>query len=399
MAKLIPVTQIDWSDQSINRAGIVPIFIDKWLGLGVSMYSSNIGIIGGAFEEEKDHDLLATAVREYNEEIGSNFPAITIEKLYGCYAFSSNYSISIFLPINEKPTEFVSTTELHNIIWMTPHQLNIMAQNQEFILHDTNGNKGPGLNPKAFIFASDLKHSAHKIADIIKDESEFSTDAKFMFRRQKKTTPVQKNEIVTDVEKFDQDLKKKNYWIGSAVVIDKDTIGICHKNDGTLYLLPKSEVTRIVSLINVSGFKFLIGKDSDIYALVRNHRYLRRNSIMSVSEHANQSRVPDSVTDKYWKSLSTIRTEIGTERIVKESQLLIDTEREIYVETARRGLYFNQKRAIFLLGLNRVNSIIREGYTPTQAQIREQLNRSHKCADVSPDTVISVMLETGHLVF
>ena len=84
----ISVKSIDWSDENIHRAGIIPIVIEgdeKWIGVCISSYNTSIGTFGGK-HEDCDYDLLDTAVREFNEEVGDNFPHITCEDLMDCYA-------------------------------------------------------------------------------------------------------------------------------------------------------------------------------------------------------------------------------------------------------------------------------------------------------------------------
>jgi len=69
-----PVKQIRWDNPNIERGGVIPIYIyggHKWIGFGISNHSAIISPLGGSFED-KDYDLLSTAVREYNEEVGES---------------------------------------------------------------------------------------------------------------------------------------------------------------------------------------------------------------------------------------------------------------------------------------------------------------------------------------
>ena len=53
--KVFRVRDIDWSNKNIFRAGIIPIYKDKyatWIGLGVSNFSTNITSIGGSYENK-----------------------------------------------------------------------------------------------------------------------------------------------------------------------------------------------------------------------------------------------------------------------------------------------------------------------------------------------------------
>ena len=108
---LYRVRDINWADPTIIRAGIIPINYNgnyRWMEFGVSQYAATITAIGGAHEEQ-DHDLLATAIREYNEEVGSNMRHIVAESVINCYAIKTAYTIQILLPMNSRTSEIIPT--------------------------------------------------------------------------------------------------------------------------------------------------------------------------------------------------------------------------------------------------------------------------------------------------
>ncbi len=133
-----PISMFDWSLKTIDRAGVIPVYDDgiyKWIGLGVTRLSGSLVLIGGAFEN-KDHDLLDTAVREFNEEVNPiknlnfkrNLSTLDVLKCHGAWVDGSDFSsfhrgLYIFFPIYRKPLHFQPTPELYDILWVTPTQL------------------------------------------------------------------------------------------------------------------------------------------------------------------------------------------------------------------------------------------------------------------------------------
>ena len=97
---LYHVSQINWVDDTIHRAGIIPFYNkgSKYLvGLGVTNITAVLVTIGGVFED-RDIDLFATAVREYNEETGSK---ITENDVADCLAVVNKGTVNILLPLTE----------------------------------------------------------------------------------------------------------------------------------------------------------------------------------------------------------------------------------------------------------------------------------------------------------
>lgn len=83
------VEETNWADPTIERAGICLFYrfdsksaSTTFIGFGINNYSGIISPLGGSFEEN-DHDLLSTAIREYNKEVGQNFPNLTEESVSG----------------------------------------------------------------------------------------------------------------------------------------------------------------------------------------------------------------------------------------------------------------------------------------------------------------------------
>ena len=225
--------------------------------MGVSRYSANIMTIGGRYES-RDHDLLATAVREYNEEVGMNLINLSEEDVYGCYAVQSKYSVAIFYPIDCLPThDFVPTDELYDVIWVTPHQLKSMASHQHFILRHPRSKKSnrSRSNTRAFLFSNDLKLLATTIAAIAETSAPFNvTDCNINLHRLPRLSFGFKPMLCTDTNVFLQDCTITPNWGNIALVFSDHEIAIM-RGDRSVYILPIQDLDYIIDGLNRLNIK------------------------------------------------------------------------------------------------------------------------------------------------
>lgn len=230
-----PVGQINWDDPKIERAGIFPIFKDKdrsWIGFGISNYSAVISPLGGSFEKE-DHDLLSTAVREYNEEVEQNYQNITEEDVLSCNAMINDCTIQIFLPVSPPKKEFRKTIEHYDMLWVTPQQLQIISRNQEY--------RFPKLNIKIFQVGGRCRNMLTIISSQLESGSAFETNGNLTTERPKKTYKIKKTKIVSSFDTFKEDATIPSNFLGHiCVVVTSHTIGILTKNK-IYYLIPNTE--------------------------------------------------------------------------------------------------------------------------------------------------------------
>ena len=402
------VRDINWANTNIYRAGIVPICIEngyKWIGLGISKFSGNITSIGGSYENV-DHDLLSTAVREYNEEVGNNMKALTEEGVYNYYAISSEYCVSILLPIKRRPNNFKETEELFDIIWITPTQLRIMAANQEYPLFHKNTatekyivKKGKyGSRTRAFIFSTDLKFMWEKIANAVEDEKCFMT-LPFLerFIRPKRMEITIIPRIKTNVEEFLYDCIHYKAWGNTALILTPNIIGLMRR-DNTTYLLPHYEIKTIIEGLKESNTTSYVAFSSDLSNPMISE-LISDIKLVSVESGTKRLNIP---SNNFLKEIYQLRDQhdknMTMNGIIKELNLIIHYEVIIYETIQQQGKFFNEKRGYFLKGVNNVNRIL-EKYPNGlyYRKLKSLLNQFYTCRNPPSHIVISIMIETGLL--
>ncbi|CAH6420923.1 Hypothetical protein HVR_LOCUS1323 [uncultured virus] len=382
------VVDIDWSNKDIDRVGVIPIILEfgkRWIGLEVNRITSNITTIGGRFEP-KDHDLLDTAVREYNEEVGSNMKHITVEILQTCYAFRSKSSISIFLPLMKRPDKIVPTEELYDMLWVTSKQLRIMAKYQEYRI--INGAKKGESKPKAFIFSRELAQCSNDIADIVDHEDILTPISLSITNRPRKIRNLDELIIIQDTQRFESDLIINNWRLVFGVVLN----GLCAiyvDVINILYLIPVSDVKDL--LHNWKG-QLLMSNDDDINSLFGLMNRLRCCSIQSYAQHAINNRTPNFLIN-FDHDLNIARSNFGISRIIMELNLLYNIESQIYDQARKTGTFFYQKRADLLRGINIVNIILSD---PSLNHDKTSIVKSMKfSSQLDHRTIINIMLATN----
>jgi 8-oxo-dGTP pyrophosphatase MutT (NUDIX family) len=376
---LIHVNQINWASKEISRSGIIPIYDDglhKWIGLGVSKFSGNITTIGGRWEPT-DHDLLTTAIREYNEEVGSNMENLVEESVYDCYAIQSTYSIAIFYPIKAIPDkDFVPTDELFDLIWVTSEQLRIMATKQEFVLKQYSGKKtkkSSSETPKrkviksttrAFLFSNDLKLLANSIVWTIETGIPFIRPKfDYHFYRPKRVLSVTKPQICFDITTFIRDCQNHPNWGNVSLVMMGSQIGLM-RYDQNVYILPLVHLDLITMHLNRLNIKIYVGLRNDLIKLKLQECGLNQRIISSIEYGLIRLQNTYEVLKEFIGLLQTIRNnEIDdTSKILTELSLILSYESRVYRLVEEQGGFFNEKRAYFLKGLSKINRILAQNY-------------------------------------
>ncbi|CAH6418468.1 Hypothetical protein HVR_LOCUS167 [uncultured virus] len=137
------VKNIDWNNRKYIRAGVIP-FVQRgeirFFGFGVENGVAAIGDFGGHYEN-KDRDLLDTAIREYNEEAFQVFGELNREMLQNCYVLEGNDTLEILLPVRDpfyqytqKFHELVGSNiehEVQSIVWLSRRQVLTAIDSQE----------------------------------------------------------------------------------------------------------------------------------------------------------------------------------------------------------------------------------------------------------------------------
>jgi len=342
---IIPVRNIDWSNTNIERAGIIPIYEDDgylWIGFGISNYSAIITPIGGSYEDS-DHDLLSTAVREYNEEVEGNLPSITDEAVYGCYAIGNEHTIQILMPISKPKRAFTKTQELYDMLWLTTAQLRILEKNQAY--------RFPGSELRIFQFGGRFRDLLVATANAIDDGTAFQISDPEIFVRPRRQNIVQEHRIITDIDEFKSDLLNRSNFIGHLVmVITPTTISIMRK-DTVCYSMPNNwEILRLIYDLDLNIYVSLPGDLKHFEKYPRNRKVLdilnKRDRIMRQSE---------PLTIAFRRNVMEARID---NNIVEELLLMISYEKEIYQILERSGSAFMKKRAEALSTITYLNNIL-----------------------------------------
>lgn len=385
---LFKVRDIDWTDFNINRAGVTPIYDDgihKWIGFGITNFATNITPIGGLYESN-DHDLLSTAVREYNEEVDCNLPHITDESVYNLYAIKTNYMIEILLPISFKPDKFVKTEELYDMIWVTPEQLLSMAKNKNYILPSLTSRS------KAYSFSGGLFNAIPDIITAVTSGIPFKEtwcENRKFFSRSKRKDIRHIPKIITSLDEFiNNTLVPRNFVGQISVVLKSDVIGIM-RHDRTIYLLSVIYLPNIVKILDKLQTRIYVSTDID-------RNYVRKllpcclktlKSIEYVLENANEMKC------EFFQDIEIVRRE---NNIVSELKLILDYERKNYEIIQNKSDFFNEKRAYFLRVVSNINKLLSQGPMELM-QLRKSISGTSRdlggrCLRVKD--IINILIET-----
>lgn len=340
------VHDIDWSRNNIFRAGIIPIYQSNnysWLGFGVSRFSSNIITIGGTYESQ-DLDLLDTAIREYNEEVGDNLPHITLENVSGCFAVQGPNSIEILMPINSLINNFIETDELYTIIWLTTQQVEAMIKNRESML------LGQGERTKAYIFGHTFKQLYEDVIYAINNNI-FNNTFTGNFHRRRKINTQLTTGIIEDIVLLQSSLEGNIGYIFFTIINNK--IGVT-KDKNTIFIFNIDcirdiakllEQTRSIVLTNLSEFivdKYLHKSYTRNIKLIINDDMIELPSILN--ETSQQFIGPNEEISYIVNILTTMQK----------------YELQLYEIKQKTKYKFSNKRAIALVALNKANTLLRE---------------------------------------
>jgi hypothetical protein len=396
---LTKVRDINWADPDINRAGIIPIYDDgtnKWIGLGVSNSRTSLTAIGGSFEPD-DHDLLATAVREYNEEIGPNSSILTVEDVHNCYAIKTNYMIEILLPLNIRPTKFLKTSELNFLLWLTVTQLQNISNNLDYYIPSS----GSSSKIRAFVLSHGLIELIPSLSEAINSGIPFvkviSNDSLI---RPKRIVPVVVPTIISQLSDFNNDYKCKTKFIGHVgLVISDNMIGLI-RMDRTIYLLSLDNLSAVLDILKKLKITVYVATIKDQNIVASNITLIQR--CLKSIEHAFSfpSDNFSILMGLFHTSLFNIRIQEDEQtRIIQELNLLMDYEDKFYKLIENDHRYFNTKRYYFLLGFIIINNILSKNHgNICSKNLRRILEHKCKRYTVVPDIIISMLINMGLLV-
>lgn len=369
---------INWSDTHINRAGIIPYYETKgvvFIGLGINQNNTTITTIGGTYES-KDFDLLDTAIREYNEEVGNNLPNIGFEDIIGCLALKSERSIHILLKIENIPKNFVATTEFVKLLWVTPKQLKIMSENNLLTLSHK--------NTRAFPFTVALRECTNQIIDFFESKKfycDLSRNTKpERSQKQQIIKPIEKT-ISEDIDQLKKDILKpfKIYHFG--LVITENKFGII-LNDGRVYIISTDFLKEAITIVNsVQVFKCL-ACNSDVLTLKNKFGFkmeklyaLERCMTKNTDENPKAQEECTKLKLEFLEKLKQIRDSSNEQntKIIQELNLINEYESKSYEIHHGYGLkYIANARLNFFEKLNTINiDIISKGSYVFKQHLKE----------------------------
>lgn len=299
-----PVPEIDFSDPSIERSGIIPIFFDNgtvWLGFMVGKLSNNISIIGGTFDKKKDGDLLSTAMREFDEEMHGlsrdenyNIPNILISELSICYGIVTNSAISIFYPVDSKFSDnyFEETEETISMLWVTLDQMVSIGNtsnslNKKFVKLGSKERIDrynlSSVFRESYKFISDCVHKFPKkiyygieqdYADelFLNGKFQINEDNYYILGNRKLRAEKRVSQKIHDFDDFVLLLKKNktSFSGGTYLTLTSDIIGICDKYL-TLFLFKNnsSNIELILKILLSISSVILLPTEADVSFLIR----------------------------------------------------------------------------------------------------------------------------------
>jgi hypothetical protein len=328
------------------------------------MFGSNLVTIGGNYEHT-DHDLLSTAVREWNEEMTPNVPILAEDYLYNRYAIQSRSFINILLPL-PKLMKFKSTDEIYTLIWITAGQLKAMKEHQNVILSavDTKINEKIGyknVGTRAYVFSTELNAIADSLIEVMNQEYIFtSTRDLSPFERPKRELKKTQPRIIESMDEFSANISSG--WHASAIIITSKHFVICRPND-IIYKLPLTKIKTIVGKINQNKIKLLIPFDDDLRNPILLRSGLKNQNVISIQQKLDKANMKFEKIE-FIKLIRQARSLHEDERIQTESELIFDYEYRSYQRLYETKILMNLTRGYFLQILNMINHKISQSRVP-----------------------------------
>jgi len=386
------VRDINWADPNIYRAGIIPICDDgtyRWIGLGVTMFSTNITSIGGSYETT-DVDLLDTAVREYNEEVGNNMRNVVDESIYNCYTIKTDYTIQILMPVCNRPYTFKRTEELYTMLWVTTKQLEAMERATNMILPGTYG------KTRAFPFSMDFRKLVKPLIYAVDNGIGLKlTRNSDNINRPMRISKKIDNIVITDMDKLEEDSKITGEFIGFVGIVivsgNINKIGLI-RNDRRIYILTLNNVRRIADILIMLKVKILVSTNIDKSWLIKNTA-LTSKMVRAIESYVDRPLPGYQETRKsFMNRMNGIKGKGVDDLMIKKLELIAEYETLLYKLIQKDQHFFNEKRAYFLDALNVVNNALSLG-PMLYSNVRQNLGNAQHNINVT--SMISFWINTG----
>lgn len=373
------VRDINWTNPDLNRAGVLPVYNlngNVLVGVGVNTYTTNVSPLGGSFEKD-DIDLLSTAVREYNEEVGDNYPHLKVGDLINRYAIQDEFTAQIFVEV--EPTRFFKKTEeIYDLLWVTPLQLRIMTRLNKFAFEGVN----------LFKFNHRFVTLFETIASAIEGGCAFATvDSDEPMEQYKKRYEEPVLRLFTGLEAVEA---HRLEFIGhSPIVFTPQWIYIMSKMK-TAVRLPATDETlhRLADL----PVKYYSAFPQDVN-IVKNAKKILGRRVNYIIRSENKT------YNKFFKDTVEAARKAGD--IMGEINAIQAYEERNYNQDKEDGVNFVHPRGALLTALSYINLEVAstgEGFFIPQArqQVRDLLRKKTRYQNV--DRIFEVLVETGLLV-
>jgi len=387
--KLFQVRDINWADTTLKRSGIIPINFDgnnKWIGLTITSYAASIGTIGGSYED-KDHDLLDTAIREYNEELGGNFPIITIDDVINCYAIKSNYMIIILLPLVHLPTySFIPNDEVHNILWITSTQMRSIYDHR-------NNRSNYGRSFDLYPISPHLLEIMPLVGRSVNNGIAFNQLVNpNQFNRPERLKQIifeKTNRIIGDIRKLEVDSQYPALFAGNVcMAFNGEKIGVI-RQDYNVYIGDYTELENVMAILKTVNTKIIV-------STVAEKNYLssytnRVTDLESIILKSAEKFPAFSSLFEFTTVLNIIHQHYGSDQLLGELDLLTEYEAKWYDKTKTfKDNRFNIDRACYLDNIIKINRLI-----ANRGMIGYELKRQiGNCNNIPFDYIIKLALDS-----
>ena len=352
---LYHVSQINWSDSTVHRAGIIPFFIkgsQTLIGLGVTKFTAVIVSIGGAYEDQ-DFDLLTTAVREYNEETGSD---VIEANIANCYAVLNKGTINILLPLTDRP-DFGNNQELERVLWVTTKQLKIFAKRQTYEFRSDHE------SPRVLTMAQSLLNELPLLIQAIDSGiPAVPVIQDFYYTRSKKIPELKQTRISLNFDQLRADMADPSLFYGSASLVARGNYIAFERRDKVVYAFTAEHFQEFIKLVVANKIKVYVGFIAD---LDKYNRIIDSRRLLSIETRINKLRksgADAALLRKIWKDFQDkvkyYRQFHDMYSVVWETILIHETEELIYRSTGHIAGFTNDTRSSFLEILNIANNYI-----------------------------------------
>lgn len=395
---LYHVSQINWSNPQIHRAGIIPIFKKAGkckMGFGVTNSAAVIVTIGGSFEQ-KDGDLLVTAIREYNEETGSSLKETDV---LDCYAVRNKGTINILLPVSDR-IEFKPNKELERMLWLTIAQVITISKNQSYKYHARSSS------------AHILTMSQSLINEIPLLTWSVATGLPFMrscypfyFRRTLKSPEFKQIRVSTDFNNLLTDIVDPSLFYGSTVLTIRGNYVAFERKDKVIYVFTIDNFSKFVNMITSNKIRVYVSFESEVEFY---SKFIKGPHIISIEQRVNKlveagadKEAMQQLEDEFLNKIRTYRTFPDKCAVIWETILIHETEEAIYNATHDITFSKNKSRLSFWEALDMVNTYISDatqnGSMVMFWELVDHLNAHQRHKAITASESINTMIELGLL--